>query len=96
MLRINSYHRPKTLDDALEVLQRDETAVPLAGGTNLLPSQAPRVQTVVDLQALGLGELSAEGFHLHIGAMVPLQDPDHLCPIGYRQAEQAITIEVHR
>ena len=73
MLRINSYHRPKTLDDALELLQRDETAVPMAGGTNLLPSQDPRVQTVVDLQALGLDELSVEGFHLHIGAMAPLQ-----------------------
>jgi carbon-monoxide dehydrogenase medium subunit len=27
----------------------------------------------VDLQALGLDELSVEGFHLHIGAMAPLQ-----------------------
>jgi carbon-monoxide dehydrogenase medium subunit len=73
MLRTNSYYRPKTLDDALELLQRDKTAVPMAGGTTLLPSRNPHVQTVVDLQDLGLDELSAEGFHLHIGAMVPLQ-----------------------
>ena len=72
MLRINQYHRPETLDDALSLLQRDKTSVPLAGGTHLLPSRDPHVQTVVDLQALGLDELSVEGFHLHIGAMVPL------------------------
>ena len=73
MPRINSYHRPETLDAAMELLGRDETAVPMAGGTNLLPSRDARVQTVVDLQALGLDGLSAEGFHLYIGAMVPLQ-----------------------
>ncbi len=73
MLRISQYHRPKTLDDALTLLQHDETSVPLAGGTHLLPSRDPYVQTVVDLQALGLDELSVEGFHLHLGAMVPLQ-----------------------
>lgn len=72
MLRISQYHRPETLDDALSLLQRDKTSVPLAGGTHLLPSRDPHVQTVVDLQALGLDELSVEGFHLHIGAMVPL------------------------
>ena len=73
MLRISEYHRPKTLDDALALLQRDETTAPLAGGTGLLPSLAPNVESVVDLQALGLHGLSVEGFHLHIGAMVPLQ-----------------------
>ena len=73
MLRISEYHRPKTLDDALTLLQRDETTAPLAGGTRLLPSRAPNVESVVDLQALGLDGLSVEGFHLHIGAMVPLQ-----------------------
>jgi carbon-monoxide dehydrogenase medium subunit len=73
MLRIKEYHCPQTLDDALALLQRDETTVPLAGGTGLLSSPAPRVRSVVDLQALGLDKLSVEGFHLHIGAMTPLQ-----------------------
>lgn len=72
MLRINQYHRPETLEDALALLKRDKTSAPLAGGTHLLPSRSPHVQTVVDLQALGLDELSVEGFHIHIGAMVPL------------------------
>jgi probable selenate reductase FAD-binding subunit len=73
MLRIDEYHRPKTLEEALTLLQRDQTTVPLAGGTDLVPSRASDVQAVVDLQALGLDELSTEGFHIHLGAMVPLQ-----------------------
>jgi len=73
MLRITEYHRPQTLGDALALLQRDKTTAPLAGGTALLPARAPGVRAVVDLQALGLDELSVEGFHLHVGAMVPLQ-----------------------
>ncbi len=73
MLRINEYHRPQTLDEALALLQRSRASVPLAGGTDLIPSRAPYAQAVVDLQALGLDELSVEGFHMHIGATVPLQ-----------------------
>lgn len=73
MLRISEYHRPKTLDDALELFQREQTTVPLAGGTDLVPARAPDVQAVVDLQDLGLDELRAEGFRIHIGATVPLQ-----------------------
>ena len=73
MLRINEYFRPRTLDDALTLLQRDQATVPLAGGTKLVPLRAADAQAVVDLQALGLDELSVEGFHVHIGAMVPLQ-----------------------
>jgi probable selenate reductase FAD-binding subunit len=73
MPRINEYHRPQTLDDALALLQRDQTTIPLAGGTTLVPLRAPDVQAVVDLQALGLDELSVEGFHMRIGAMVSLQ-----------------------
>jgi CO/xanthine dehydrogenase FAD-binding subunit len=73
MLRISSYHRPQTLDDALILLQRDENTLPLAGGTGLLPSRPPHVQSVVDLQSLGLDQMSVEGFHLHLGAMVSVQ-----------------------
>jgi carbon-monoxide dehydrogenase medium subunit len=89
MFRISEYHRPETLDDALELLQRDETTVPLAGGTSLLPSRDPHVQTVVDLQALGLDELSVEGFHLRIGAMVPLQRLVESPTVGKFLAEAA-------
>ncbi len=89
MLRISQYHRPETLDDALVLLRRDETTVPLAGGTSLLPPRDPHVQTFVDLQALGLDELSVEGFHLHIGAMVPLQRLVESPEVGEFLAEAA-------
>ncbi|GAB4537018.1 MAG: xanthine dehydrogenase family protein subunit M [Anaerolineae bacterium] len=89
MLRINEYHRPQILDDALALLQRDETTVPLAGGTHLLPSRAPGVRAVVDLQALGLDRLSVEGFHLHLGAMVPLQRLVETPGVGELLAESA-------
>jgi carbon-monoxide dehydrogenase medium subunit len=89
MLEINEYHRPQTLDDALALLQRGEATVPLAGGTRLLPSRDPHVQAVVDLQDLGLDELSIEGFHLFIGAMVPLQRLVESPTIGKLLAESA-------
>jgi CO/xanthine dehydrogenase FAD-binding subunit len=72
MSPITEYHRPQTLDEALALLQRDG-AVPLAGGTHLVPARSPDVQAVVDLQALGLDELSGDECHLHLGAMVRLQ-----------------------
>jgi probable selenate reductase FAD-binding subunit len=73
MLRIHEYHRPRTLQDALKLLQRDQTTVPLAGGTDLVPSRAPYVQAVVDLREIGLDRLTLEGFQIHIGATVSLQ-----------------------
>jgi probable selenate reductase FAD-binding subunit len=70
---IRDYHRPQTLQEALKLLQRDQATVPLAGGTDLVPSRAPHVHAVVDLQGIGLDQLTIEGFHIHIGAMVSLQ-----------------------
>src|SRR3990172_7105228 len=73
MVPMDEYHRPQTLEEALALLQRDQAAAPLAGGTDLIPSRSQHVQSVVDLQALGLDQISVEGFRLHIGAMVSLQ-----------------------
>jgi carbon-monoxide dehydrogenase medium subunit len=89
MPQIKQYHRPQNLDDALTLLQRDETTVPLAGGTKLIPSRAPDVQSVVDLQVLGLDELAVEGFHVRIGAMVPLQRLVETTTVGEFLAEAA-------
>jgi carbon-monoxide dehydrogenase medium subunit len=73
MIPIHAYHRPQTLEEALALLQRDPSSAPLAGGTDLIPSRPQDVQAVVDLQALGLDQISVEGFWLHIGATVSLQ-----------------------
>lgn len=66
-----SYHRPQTLEEACELLQRYPDARPLAGGTDLLvqirASTIP-VQHVVDVKQLGLDYIRPEPGRLTIGA----------------------------
>jgi CO/xanthine dehydrogenase FAD-binding subunit len=71
MIPLKEYYRPQTLDEALALLRRDATTVPLAGGTHLVP--ALTASAVVDLQALGLDELVVDGPRVKFGAMVRLQ-----------------------
>lgn len=68
---ITTYHRPKTLDEALTLLDQPNT-LPLGGGT-LLSHAQPDPVSVVDLQALGLDSLTRKGNDLEIGATVTLQ-----------------------
>ena len=67
LLNLQEYHRPADdeendgLHRALELLSRpDIRTVPLAGGDALLGSGDPTVEAVVDLQALGLTEISLD------------------------------------
>lgn len=53
----DSYHRPESLDEALALLAKPGSA-PLAGGTKLLSTEQGLPGTaVIDLQALGLGQI---------------------------------------
>lgn len=72
MTVIRAYHRPRTLEEALDLLQ-DPNCAPLGGGTVLggLPRHVP--DSVVDLQALGLGEISEDGATTVIGSTATLQ-----------------------
>jgi CO/xanthine dehydrogenase FAD-binding subunit len=83
MTTVRAYHRPATIDDALDLLQRPGV-VPLGGGT-VLNGQPDEVPTeVVDLQALGLDEITREGSQVRIGAMATLQtmvDNDSIPPL---------------
>ena len=67
LLNLRQYFRPSDdgpedgLAQALELLARpDVRTVPLAGGDTLVGSSDPSVEAVVDLQALGLNELSLD------------------------------------
>ncbi|MCQ3937751.1 MAG: hypothetical protein DPW18_11985 [Chloroflexi bacterium] len=83
---ISTYHRPRTLDEALSLLTQPNT-VPLGGGTFLSKAAADPV-AVVDLQALGLDSLSVSGNDLQIGATCTLQallDSEH-CPAALKTA----------
>lgn len=73
MAVIQAYHRPRTLNEALQLLARPglKTAV-LAGGT-YLNAQSEGVDEVVDLQALALTGVAREGDQLTLGAMTTLQ-----------------------
>lgn len=70
---IVEYHRPETLETALDLLARPGVVtVPLGGGT-ILNQPSPDPIAVVDLQALGLNNLEEKGKKLQLGATVTLQ-----------------------
>ena len=68
-----AYHRPATLNQALALLAEPKR-VPLAGGTVLNADREPSDIEVVDLQALGLDQISAAGDSLRIGSTVTLDE----------------------
>ena len=69
---IISYHRPKTLDEALSLLAQ-ANRIPLGGGT-LLSHATPDPLEAVDLQALSLNSIKRSGNSLEVGATVTLQE----------------------
>ncbi len=76
---ILEYHRPKEIEQALVLLNREHPrTLPLGGGTVLSQNSESEI-AVVDLQLLGLNRLVVEGSILQAGAMVTLehlfQDP---------------------
>jgi CO/xanthine dehydrogenase FAD-binding subunit len=70
---IKEYHRPRTLDEAMQLLSRPEpVTLPLGGGSFLnRPSSA--AVAVVDLQALGLNVIQRRGNFIEFGATVTLE-----------------------
>jgi CO/xanthine dehydrogenase FAD-binding subunit len=77
---ITTYHRPKTLDEALTLLTQPNR-IPLGGGTLLSKPTTDSVE-VVDLQSLSLDSIQKNGNNLELGATVTLQQllESELCP----------------
>ncbi len=73
LLNLTQYHRPGTVEEALDLL--DDQIRPLAGGTQLIASQDPLLEGVVDLANLGLDghQLETDG-RLRLGATLRLAD----------------------
>ena len=92
---IIEYHRPETLEQAKKLLNRETPlTTPLGGGTKISrPSDTP--VAVVDLQSLGLDQISRdiEKNKWHIGAMARLQDLVDCrdLPSGLREAARRET-----
>src|SRR5512141_1374750 len=83
---ITTYHRPKTLDEALTLLAQPNRT-PLGGGTLLSHSKADSVEAV-DLQSLSLNFVKKQGNALEIGATVTIQrllESEH-CPAAWKTA----------
>ncbi len=75
MLRLHpyEYHRPETVDEALRLLaEHEDDAMPIAGGTDLVPNMKHKLFTPGHLVALGrIGEMSGierEDGEIRIGA----------------------------
>lgn len=64
------YIRPKTVDEALRAL---ESGVALSGGTYLTPLRRTLTK-VVDLQDLGLDDISQRGPRIQVGASASLEE----------------------
>ena len=89
MSQLKAYHRPASVDEALQLLARPNvnTAV-VAGGTYVIPHMSEMVTEVVDLQDAGLTNVDFTGRSLALGAMVRLQTivDDHRAPALLREA----------
>jgi CO/xanthine dehydrogenase FAD-binding subunit len=71
---IIEYCRPNTIPEALDLLKRETpVSYALGGGTVLNQSRAEEY-AVIDLQALGLGEITVSGNLAQIGATSKLQE----------------------
>lgn len=75
MARIRRYHRPDTLEVALQLLDRpDVRSAPLGGGTVVNAGLGDVPDEVIDLQDLGLSEITRDGDMLEVGATATLRD----------------------
>ena len=71
---ITEYHRPSTLESAIELLGRKTPeTVPLAGGT-LLNRKSDRSFAVVDIQDLSLKGISKDGNLIKLGSGLTFQE----------------------
>jgi CO/xanthine dehydrogenase FAD-binding subunit len=68
---ITAYHRPQTIEEAIQLLAQGDTR-PLGGGT-MLNRPSEEQFAVVDLQALGLNKIHKNGNTLEIGSTTTLQ-----------------------
>lgn len=74
MNQLKAYHRPASVEEALGLLARPNvhTAV-IGGGTQTVPRLDESLDEVIDLQNVGLADISLTGSGLTLGAMVRLQ-----------------------
>ncbi len=90
MYRIDAYHRPTSVADAVDLLAAPNRLA-LAGGTTVRHDGGASPTEVVDLQALGLDRIAVDDDVLRIDAMVTLEAivENHSVPELIRTAARA-------
>ncbi len=74
MLRnVKQYLRPTTIEDAVTMAQTNPHAAYLGGGAWIVAQGNPQLETVVDLQDLGLAKVEGDIEAVRVGALVTLQ-----------------------
>lgn len=72
-MAIKAYYRPKTTDEALNLLENSEgKVIPLGGGTSVSRMRTEDV-AVVDLQELGLNQIAVQGHIIRVGGTATLE-----------------------
>jgi len=69
---IREVHRPKTVEEALDLLSRQGMITVAMGGGTVLNRPSSDASAVVDLQDLGLDKVEVQGHLLSLGATVTL------------------------
>lgn len=74
MLRnVKHYLHPATVEEAVMLVQTNPHALYLGGGAWIVAQGDPRLETVVDLQGVGLGKIESDIEGVRLGAMATLQ-----------------------
>lgn len=74
MLRnVKHYLRPTTIEEAVTMVQTTPHACYLGGGAWIVAQGDPQLETVVELQSLGLAAIESDIEGVRIGALVTLQ-----------------------
>jgi CO/xanthine dehydrogenase FAD-binding subunit len=94
MLNLREIFRPKTIDEALHLLARPDTAA-LAGGTELIASRRRDVRAVVDLNNLGLAYIRDQNGAVAIGATTTLANIAE-SPMLRAVANGVVALAAHR
>jgi CO/xanthine dehydrogenase FAD-binding subunit len=71
MYQLVGYHRPETVQQAADLLA-DDARIVIAGGTSIRHDGGASAVEVVDIQALGLSDVSTDGDRVRIGATTTL------------------------
>lgn len=68
LTKLKNYVKPKTLKEAVKLLNKDKNSAVISGGTDLFLFDNSTITTLVDISGLKLFYIKKEGKHLKIGA----------------------------